>query len=399
MPEFTYKAVDTKNKEVKGTCQAINLQEADGAVRQMGLYPVQITKKVEKKRFLSLSKKIKKRDILSFTIQLQLMLSAGLPILRAFNNIAAQENNPKFRNIILDIAKRIEAKGSLGESISAYPQVFPPFYIGSIRAGESGGHLTEILEELVVSIEKQEELESSLKQAMIYPMLIMCVMSGVAGFYAFYLMPKLMELVKELGAPLPLLTRVIMAGTGLVRGMWLPFILLFIVGVIGLFIYSRTESGKYSLSFVKLKFPLFGPVVQKTVLAKFSHYLSLLLRTGFGLLPSLDLVKGTIGNASIVRAIETIQERVTRGESLSDSMRGLPFPPFMVSMVALGEENGTVDQQLLKVNEYFEKDVERATKRVLTMLEPLILIGFGGFAALILLSTFMPLYKAIGTIK
>lgn len=398
MAEYTYKAVDPKNKEVKGACQARNLEEAEGVIRQMGLYPVQVTKKVEKKG-LSLSKKIKKRDVLSFTIQLQLMLSAGLPILKAFANISSQERNPKFREVITDIAKRIESTGSLGESISAYPQVFPPFYIGAIRAGESGGHLTEILEELVVSIEKQEELESSLKQAMIYPMLIMTVMSGVAGFYAFYLMPKLLELVKELGAPLPLFTRIVMAGTGLVRGLWLPFILLGIVSGIGLFIYSRTESGKYSLSFAKLKFPLIGQVVQKTVLAKFSHYLSLLLKTGFGLLPSLDLVKGTIGNRSIVRSIEIIQERVTRGESLSDSMKGLPFPPFMVSMVALGEENGTVDQQLLRVHEYFEKDIERTTKRVLTLLEPLILVGFGGFAALILLSTFMPLYKAIGTIK
>ena len=398
MAEYTYKAVDPKNKEVKGVCQARNLEEAEGVIRQKGLYPVQVTKKVAKKGF-SLARKIQKRDILSFTLQLQLMLSAGLPILKAFSNIVAQERNPKFRSVIADVAKKIEATGSLGESIAAYPQVFPPFYIGAIRAGESGGHLTDIMQELVVSIERQEELESSLKQAMMYPILIMVVMSGVAGFYAFYLMPKMMELVKELGAPLPLITRVIMAGTGLVRGTWLIFILFFIGVVIGIFIYSKTEAGKYNLSFVKLKFPLFGPVVQKTVLSKFCHYLALLLKTGFGLLPSLDLLKGTIGNQSIIHSIEVMEERITRGESLSESMKGLPFPPFMVSMVALGEENGMVDKMLLKVNEYFEKDIERLTKRILTLLEPLILIGFGGFAALILLSTFMPLYQSFGSIK
>lgn len=398
MSEFTYKAVDQKNKQVKGSCQARNLQEAESEIRQMGLYPVQVSKKVEKKG-VGFSKKIKKRDLLSFTIQLQLMLSAGLPILKAFSNIAAQERNPKFRSVIVDISKRIEGTGSLGESISAYPQIFPPFFVGSIRAGEQGGHLNDILEELVKSIENQEELESSLKQAMIYPILIMVVMSGVAGFYAFYLMPKMMALVKELGAPLPFLTRAIMAGTGMVRAFWIPIILFFLVSGIGLFIYSKTENGKYTMSFMKLRFPLFGPVVQKTVLAKFSHYLSLLLKTGFGLVPSLELLKGTIGNQSIIRAVETMQERINRGESLSESMKGLPFPPFMVSMVALGEENGMVDKQLLKVNEYFEKDIQRATKRVLSLLEPLILIGFGAFAALILLSTFMPLYKAMGQIN
>ncbi|HEX9912774.1 MAG TPA: type II secretion system F family protein, partial [candidate division Zixibacteria bacterium] len=184
MAEYTYKAVDPKNKEVKGACQARNLEEAEGVIRQKGLYPVQVTKKVAKKGF-SLARKIQKRDILSFTLQLQLMLSAGLPILKAFSHIVAQERNPKFREVIADISKKIEATGSLGESIASYPQVFPPFYIGAIRAGESSGHLTDIMQELVVSIERQEELESSLKQAMMYPILIMVVMSGVAGFYAF----------------------------------------------------------------------------------------------------------------------------------------------------------------------------------------------------------------------
>jgi len=153
------------------------------------------------------------------------------------------------------------------------------------------------------------------------------------------------------------------------------------------------------LSYMKLKFPLFGAVIQKSVLCNFVHYLSLLLRTGFGLLPSLDLVKGTIGNRSIVRAIETIQERIRRGESFANSMTGLPFPSFMVTMIGLGEETGKVPEQLAMVNAYFEKDIRRTTKRVLTLLEPIILITFGGISAVILLSTFFPMYNAMGQVK
>jgi len=139
--------------------------------------------------------------------------------------------------------------------------------------------------------------------------------------------------------------------------------------------------------------------MQKSVLCNFAHYLSLLLRSGFGLLASLDLVKGTIGNKSIIRAIETIEERIKRGESFANSMAGLPFPSFMVTMIGLGEQTGKVPEQLAMVNAYFEKDIRRTTKRVLTLLEPIILITFGGISAIILLSTFFPMYNSFGQIK
>jgi len=398
MPQYTYQAVDSKNKRVKGTVTARTMEEAEDLVRQMGLYPIAVYGKTQRKS-LSLSRKIGKRDVLSFTIQLHLMFTAGLPLLKALETIGAQEKNPKFQEVIQEISKKVESTGSFSEAIAAHPKVFPPFYIGAIRAGESGGNLADVLEELTHSLEKQEEMESQLKQALMYPILIMTVMSGVTGFYAFYLLPKMMGLVTELGAPIPLITRMLMFGTGMVRRLWIPLIGLFIVAFIAFLFYRKTESGAYVISYVKLKFPLFGPVIQKSVLCTFVHYLSLLLRSGFGLLPSLDLVKGTIGNRSIVRSIEIIQERIKRGESFASAMTGLPFPSFLVSMIALGEETGKVEQQLTKVNEYFEKDITRTTKRVLTILEPLILVGFGGIAAVILLSTFFPLYNAMSQLR
>ncbi len=399
MPLYTYQAVDNKNKRLKGSLPAHTLEDAESQIREMGLYPLSVQAKAKRKSGGFGSGKVASKDVLSFTIQLHLMFTAGLPLLQSLQNIAEQEKNPKFQEVIGDICKKIETTGSFSEAIAAHPKVFPPFYLGAVRAGESGGTLAEILDELAVSLEKQDALQAELKQAMMYPLMIMVVMSAVTGFYAFYLMPKMMKLVIELGAPIPWYTRGVQFIIGSIMSLWIPIVAFAVMGFVALIFYRKTESGAYTLSYMKMKIPLFGSVIQKSVLCTFSHYLSLLLRSGFGLLPSLDLVKGTIGNKTIVRSIETIEERIKRGESFADSMKGLPFPGSMITMLGLGEQTGKVAEQLVLINAYFEKDVQRTIKKVLTVMEPLILVVFGGISAIILLSTFFPLYSSMGQIK
>ncbi len=399
MPHYTYQAVDNKNKGVKGILPARSLEDAESQLREMGLYPITVQSKPARGSGRGGGGKVTTKDVLSFTIQLHLMFIAGLPLLQSLQKIAEQEKKQKFREIIADICKKIENTGSFSEAIAAHPKVFPPFYLGAVRAGEQGGTLADILQELATSLEKQDALQAELKQAMMYPCMIMVVMSAVTGFYAFYLMPKMMALVVELGAPIPWYTRLVQFVIGSIMSFWIPIVAFAVIAFVALLLYRRTESGAYALAYMKMKVPLFGSVIQKSVLCTFSHYLSLLLHSGFGLLPSLDLVKGTIGNKSIVRSIEIIQERIKRGESFADSMRGLPFPGFMVTMIGLGEQTGRVAEQLVLINKYFEKDVERTIKKVLTIMEPLILVVFGGISAIILLSTFFPLYNSMGAVK
>jgi len=399
MPLYAYQAIDNSNKRVKGSVTAHTQEEAEAQVREKGLFPISIRAKAKGSSFFALSQKVTKKDLLGFTIQLHLMFTAGLPLLDSLKSIAEQSKNPKLRELVEDIGKRVETTGSFSEAIAAHPKVFPPFYLGAVRAGEAGGTLPEMLNHLAESLEKQEELQAEMKQALIYPVMIMFVMSAVTGFYAFYLMPKMMVMVEELGAPVPFYTRAIQFVVNSIIATWIPLVVLIIGGVVATFIYGRSESGRYTLSYLRLKLPLFGAVIQKSVLCSFAHYLSLLLHSGFGLLASLDLVRGTIGNPTIVRSIETMEERISRGESFAESMRGLSFPGFMVTMIGLGEQTGKVPEQLARINAYFEKDVRRTTKQVLTIMEPLILIVFGGISAVILMSTFIPMYSALGQVK
>lgn len=402
MPLYAYQAVDNSNKTVKGSVNAHTQEEAEAQIREKGLFPISIRAKVKGSSFLSfftLSQKVTKKDLLGFTIQLHLMFTAGLPLVDSLKSIAEQSKNPKLKELVGDIGKKVETTGSFSEAIATHPEVFPPFYLGAVRAGETGGTLPEMLDHLAESLEKQEELQSEMKQALIYPMMIMFVMSAVTGFYAFYLMPKMMVMVEELGAPVPFYTRAIQFIVNTILALWIPLVVLIIGGVVATLIYGRSESGAFNLSTLKLRLPLLGALMQKSVLCSFAHYLALLLQSGFGLLASLDLVKGTIGNPNIVRSIETMEERITRGESFAESMRGLLFPGFMVTMIGLGEQTGKVPEQLVRINGFFEKDVRRTTKAVLTILEPLILIVFGGISAVILMSTFIPMYSALGQVK
>ncbi len=402
MPLYAYQAIDNSNKRVKGSVNAHTQEEAEAQIREKGLFPISIRAKAKGSSFLSfftLSQKVTKKDLLGFTIQLHLMFTAGLPLVDSLKSIAEQSKNLKLKELVGDIGKKVETTGSFSEAIAAHPEVFPPFYLGAVRAGETGGTLPEMLDHLAESLEKQEELQSEMKQALIYPMMIMFVMSAVTGFYAFYLMPKMMVMVEELGAPVPFYTRAIQFIVNTILALWIPLVVLIIGGVVATLIYGRSESGAYNLSTLKLRLPLLGALVQKSVLCSFAHYLALLLQSGFGLLASLDLVKGTIGNPNIVRSIETMKARISRGESFAESMRGLPFPGFMVTMIGLGEQTGKVPEQLARINGFFEKDVRRTTKQVLTILEPLILIVFGGISAVILMSTFIPMYSALGQVK
>lgn len=397
--EFAYRAIQRKpSKQVRGVLTAYTPEEAEEKLRQMGFYPLAVHLAGPRRR-RPWSGRITRNHLLGFTVQLRSLLASGVPVVKALEEIAGNESHLEFRNRIDQIRLQVEQEGHLTDALAAHPKVFPEFYVGAFRAGEAGGTLPEVLGDLAHTLERQIEFDAQLKQAVLYPIVVSVMLLGVAGLYLGFVLPKVMGLVVELGARTPPVTKLLMLASRMFTELWYVSLALLGIGGYAMRRVLRDARGREWLDRTLLRLPVVGGLVQRVVLARFSHFLALLLRSGYGLLPSLEIVQGTVGNRSSAAAIATTRTRIQGGESLSEAMRGLPFIPFVISMIAVGEKSGTVTEQLEKVNEYYEREVERALKRGLSMLEPIILVLFGAFAAVVILGTFLPMYQAMSLAK
>jgi len=398
MAEFAYKAIHKlEARQVRGILVAHSQSDATQKLTSMGLYPLAVKPRAVRRALLR--GRVTRTNLLSFTVQLRSMLSSGVPVVRALEEMAAYESSPAFRAVLEEIKMRVEGEGALSAALAEHPKVFPAFYLGAFRAGEAGGTLPEVLANLITTVERQMEFDAQLKQAMMYPIFVSVLLAGVGVLYLGFVMPKILEMVRELGGKLPLMTRMMIAlSDGFQRAWFIPLGGT-IAAVAGFVRLRRTARGRLWLDTILLRLPLVGSLTQKVILAKFSHFLSLLLASGYEILPSLELVKDTVGNSRSVRAIETVHARIQSGDSLSNSMRGLGFIPFVISMIAVGEKSGMVTEQLDKVAEYYEREVDRGLKRLLSLVEPILLIIFGAMAAVVILSTFMPMYQSMSLAK
>ena len=399
MPEYTYLAVDQGGKEIKGELVAYSAQEVQKRLTEIGLIPVDVRRKTKGGFSLFKGKKVKRRDLLTFTIQFFTIADSGVPIVRGLEEIGAQMKNPYFKKVIFDIKQRIELGESLSQALSHYPKIFPNYYLGAIKTGEESGKLTEILRDLIVFLEKQEALAAELKQAMTYPIFVTFALGGVAIFYVFIILPKVLELVSQLNQKISGPTRLLMDFINTARQYWyLPLIGIFLL-VFAVLVARKHERGRYYLDLIKIKIPILGNIVLKAILARFAANLALLLRSGVEIVGAFQMLGQTIGNSVIREGILLAMENLKGGASITEAIAGLPFTPFVLSMIAIGEETGRLEEELSKVANYYEKDVERATKQAITLLEPMMLIIFGIGAAGVFIAVLTPIYDAISKLQ
>lgn len=397
MPTFKYRAVDNNGELVRGEIEAPTPDAAVGELRAKGLHIVDLKRK--RRGFFLKRRKVKRRDLLSFTIQFYSAITSGVSLLKGLEDITREVKNEKLREVLEDIRGRIGEGQSLSMALEAHPDVFPKYYRGAVKTGEETGNLANILEELINLLEKQEEIEAQIKQATTYPAVAFIALFGVALFYILYILPKVLNLVKEITSELPGITKALIFLTSLARNyFYIPLAILFIL-VIVYFILKKTERGKFFLDKLKLKIPLFGPIYEKALMTRFASYLAMLLRSGVDMLTSFDLLMEVIGNRVFVEHLKIARERIRGGESLSRALRDFPLTPLVFSMIVTGEETGRLEEELVKASEYHEKDVDRSIRRTLTLIEPALLITFGLFAALVFLSVLLPIYATVAKIR
>jgi len=391
MPEYLYKAATVTGQTVEGSMDGKDEGAILQGLHQLGYIPIRITSPHEKApsfRFPSfLPKRVGIKSLLTFTDELSTLVSAGLPIDRSLDILGTLTENESLREVVKDILKRIEGGNSLAEALGYYPRIFSKLYINMVKAGESGGFLETILSRLAQYLTSTKEMKDQIVSAMIYP-LILALVSGVSiTILVTFVIPRFSTIFSDMGQAIPLPTQIVLSFSQFVKGYW--WVVLGMIALIyyGLRIYKRDEERKWKWDRYKLRWIGVGDLIKKVEVERFARTLGTLLQSGVSILPALILVKEISQNEAISRSIAHVHDQLREGKGMSRALEETGvFPPLAVHMIGVGEETGRLDEMLIKVADTYEENVRTAVKRVVSLLEPLILLIMGAVVGFIVLS-------------
>lgn len=396
MPVYTYVAKDIQGKTVKGQLEAMDESQLRATLRSRNLYVVEI--KRGKDRPLKERGRLSRRELIVFTVHLATSLEAGIPLITAIEDFAEEIEAKKA--IFTGLVSMINAGMSFSDALERYPRAFPSVYVSIVRAGEATGNLDKVLWDLVRFMEWQEEVSRQVKQASIYPTIVILMVIGVITILMTFTLPRIVPILKSYNVELPWMTRMFIGISEWFQTYWWMLIL-----VIGGFVLFYKFTYRYSRGWrrfwdsVKLKIPVFGDLQHKLAFSRFSHYLATLYKAGIGLLQALSIVEDVVGNEIVAEAVGKVRERVMAGEKISDAMKTAPiFPKLVIRMMAVGEETGRIDVTLEKVSDYYDREVPAAIRRFFSVLEPAIIIFLGIVVLFLALAIFLPIYKLASTI-
>lgn len=387
---FEWEGRDKNGKVVRGEMRAGGEAMVNASLRRQG---VMVTK--VKKRRLAGGKAVKLKDIAVFTRQLATMLKAGVPLLQSFDIVGRGSPNPKLTRLLNDIRGDVETGTSLSAAFRKHPLYFDALYCNLVEAGEAAGILETLLDRLATYQEKTLAIKQKIKSALIYPVAVIVVAAVVLMVIMIFVIPAFKEVFSSFGADLPAPTLAVMAMSDFVVKFWWA-ILFFVGGGLYFFFESwkRSEKMQKSMDRLMLKLPIFGPLLHKAAVARWTRTLATMFAAGVPLVEALDSVGGASGNAIFVEATEKIQKDVSTGAGLTASMQltGV-FPNMVLQMCAIGEESGSIDHMLSKAADFYEEEVDEAVKGLSSLMEPIIIVVLGVLIGGIVVSMYLPIFK------
>ena len=403
--KFEYSVRDAQGKIKKGSIEASSEAVVANRLREMKLAPISIDEvktgglKTEIK-IPGFSDRIGLKDISIMSRQLATMISAGLSLLRALTILSEQTENPALGRVILDVRSDIEGGRSLSAALGRHPAVFPPLMINMVRAGEVGGFLDSVLSSVATNFESEVRLRGKIKSAMAYPTVVFAIaILAVIGMLLF-IVPTFQKMFATLGGQLPFLTRILVAmSNGLKVGI-IPLIVLVILGTYLWKANERKLGFRQVVEPLYLKAPVFGGLVQKVALARFTRNLGAMLRAGVPILQSLDIVGEASGNIVVENATRAVRESVRSGNSLARPLAAHKiFPPMAVQMMAVGEDTGALDQMLDKIADFYDQEVESTTDALTSLIEPLMIAVLGAIIGFMVIGLYMPIFSVFNLVK
>ena len=402
MANFKYKARDKFAKLVSGVIASETGDQAAKKLQEMGYTPISIqeARGVRPEEILKKFKRVKLEEVNTFTRQLYSLQKAGLALLDSLEVISQQTKNVYFSLIIQQVARDVRGGANLSESLGRHPRVFDDIYVNMIKSAETGGAMVEILGRLTELIEQEIDTRQRISAATRYPMIAFFTL--VLGFLIVvtFVIPRFASLYSQFNAALPLPTRILIGLNLVIRRFWYLFILGLGGAVFGFVSFIRSEKGKAIWDNFKLKIPVFGQLVYMLVMSRFARITSILMKSGVPILDVLGLVRNISDNVIIGRAIENIRKSVNQGKGMSEPMKvsGL-FPPIVVQMVAVGERTGRMDELLLSVAEYYDRESGYMIKNLTTYIEPILIFILGVMVLVMALGIFMPMWNLINVFK
>ncbi|HEX6804724.1 MAG TPA: type II secretion system F family protein [Terriglobales bacterium] len=397
MPVFTFSGKNASGEKVQGERVAVNKQVLAMQLRREQITAPNIR---EKGKEFSLpligSTKVKTKDIAIFFRQFSVMIDAGLPLVQCLEILAANQENTSFQKTLTGVRTTVEGGATLANAMRQYPKVFDDLTTNMIEAGETGGILDIILQRLAAYVEKAVKLRSAVKSALIYPVAVVSMAFLIVGALLKWVVPIFANLFAGLNVALPLPTRIVMGLSAFVGQFWWFFILGIIAIVVGIKYIRKDPRGKYWMDYGMLKMPVLGMLLRKIAVARFTRTLGTLITSGVPILEGLTITARTSGNAVLEEALMKVRKAIEEGRTIVDPLRECGvFPNMVTQMIGVGEATGAMDSMLQKIADFYEDEVDSATKDMLAMLEPIIIGLLGVMIGGIVISLYMPLFAMI----
>ena len=376
----------------KGEIEASDKAAAAMILKRQRIIPTKL--KTKAKEISLFSKGIKTKEIVIFTRQFSTMINAGLPLVQCLDILSSQQPNPSFKKVLTQIKQDVEGGSTFADSLSKHPKVFDSLYVNLVAAGEIGGVLDTVLNRLAVYMEKNEQLKNKIKSAMTYPIIVLCVAFGVVAILMIFVIPTFSDMFKQFGAALPAPTQMVVNLSHLFRNFWwgmAGFIVLLIFG----FKWIRTrEKGRFYTDKVALRLPVFGDLIRKVAVAKFTRTLGTMISSGVPIMDGLDITSKTAGNVIVENAIRAVRTAISEGRSMSEPLEqtGI-FPGMVVQMIAVGEATGAMDQMLSKIADFYDEEVDTAVEALTSALEPMLMVFLGGVIGFVVVAMYLPIFK------
>lgn len=395
MAQFTYNAVNREGKRISGVLEKDSKESAIEELKLKGYYVLNINIEKESvlRKEIEFGKIIKLEELVVFTRQLATIIKAGVPILDCVYILKEQTTNKRFKRVLIDIEKKLRSGESFSYALESYPKVFPAMFINMVKAGETAGNLDETLTSVADFYEKENNTRKKVKSALTYPIIVGIIAILVTIFLLVSIVPNFVEMYAEYGAELPLATRTVINTSDFIINFWYLFVILIIAIVLAVYLFNRTEKGKYYLDYYKLKIPIFGKLIHKSLIARFSRTLGSLIKSAVPILESLTMVSQVVSNEAIAKPIREAKDSLRQGESLHEPLeKHWVFPPLLTRMVAIGEETGSLEEMLNKVADFYESDVDTLTDQLKALIEPLLIVFLAVVVGIIILAIITPMF-------